>query len=168
MTIRCITEGIPMAPRVQEWRQRTTLSGDRLVARFRESLGAMGRLPMAADVRLMICGQLERIWGRIPPRMDLDLVTHLLVSMDRGVGMRQLWGMDVLPSQEVDRDDQVVLAAYEGLDAEVQGESPGDRIRFRPIVRLVVRWDRDPSVGALVEGVDLLPSDVVDKRRWLR
>jgi hypothetical protein len=112
---------------------------------------------MPTETREMICSNMERIVGRIPPRRDLDAATHLLVSEPRSHLVTALWDMPVLGSGEVRSDDMVVVGAYLGIEVGPL-EGPGaDRaqIRFRPVVRLLVRWGADPRRGAAIDGADV-------------
>lgn len=154
--MRVTTEGIPLAPRVLAQQEVRRQAAMHMLANFKRAMGPFVRAPMPVETRDFLCVNLERIAGRAPAPRELDLATHLLVCEERAQQVVKLWEMPVLGSPEVRCDDLVVVAAYQGIEVGPL-EGPGAeraQIRFRPLVRVLVRWG-DCRHGAAIEGTEV-------------
>ena len=130
-----------------------------LIAKFRAALSPFTDDVVSAETREFIRSQVERIRGWAPDRHALDDVTHVLASEARAQQVGAIWGITVVGSPEVRDDNLVILAAYHRLEPVREAGGVQVCIQFRPLVTLMVRWNRDPRTGANIEGVEC-----VDKR----
>ncbi|MFA4971179.1 MAG: hypothetical protein WC683_01105 [bacterium] len=147
--------GIPLAPRLCAQREAAQRDGRQVLAVVRPAQAPFVLRPIPAGTRAHIEDVLERIVGRVPPGIEWDVATHLLVCEEVARDRTRWWGIPVLGAPAIRSEEHAVLAAYMGI---AQGPLAGPgveeaQVRCRPLLRLLVRWGA-PG-GGVIHGAEL-------------